>query len=94
MTHASAENPDPNYLLTRVNFHNYIILNGRCVAPSLSLIKASNSIIQADLENTHYVGQVFAIMSHSQRRIERESVLLDVKWFHRKLDINLHHWVQ
>ncbi|KAG1895251.1 uncharacterized protein F5891DRAFT_1194306 [Suillus fuscotomentosus] len=70
MTCASTENPDPNYLLTRANFHNYIILDGRCVASSSSLVKASNSIIQVDLNDTCYVGQVFTIISHSQHGIE------------------------
>ncbi|KAG1836489.1 hypothetical protein C8R48DRAFT_680488 [Suillus tomentosus] len=35
-----------------------------------------------------------AVKRRCQRGIERESVLLDVKWFRRKLDINLRHSVQ
>ncbi|KAG0707283.1 hypothetical protein DFH29DRAFT_995086 [Suillus ampliporus] len=58
MTCASMENLDLNYLLTCANFHNYIILNGRRVASSSLLVKASNSIIQVDLNDTRYVGQV------------------------------------
>lgn len=83
---------DPNYLDSRATSHSHLILDGRRITPSKSVIKAPNSIIQIDLNGTRYVGQVIEIFSHKQDRVEGISILLYVKWFCRLSDVDTAAW--
>jgi hypothetical protein len=75
------------YLKGRIDYHSYVILNGRRIVPSQDIYSAPNALIQTvygegSLRRT-YVGQVQTIFTHEQTispsRLER-TTLFDVKW--------------
>ena len=82
--HCSVSLPNsPNFLSSYADFYSHIILQGRRVVAADSLTSAPNSIVQAWLDSTWYVGQVMKIIGHMQPRIHngKESLLLEVHWF-------------
>ena len=75
------------YLSGSATFHSHIILDGRRIAPCPHKEKASNAIVQVDLNGTRYVGQVIAIITHTQSKIPIPTrTLLHVDWFVRCAD--------
>lgn len=72
---------EPNFLRDKALLHNYILLNGRRIVASAHMFKAPNSIIQACIGNSKYVGQVYDILTHVQPPFAKPSVLLHVFWF-------------
>lgn len=84
--------PEPNYIDSRATSHSHLVLDGRRILPSKSAAKAPNSIIQVELNRTHYVGQVISIFSHHQDRVNDTTVLLNVEWFRKLSDIDTSTW--
>lgn len=89
---AHSDDPNPNYVFGRAKFHKHIILDGRRITPSASLTHAPTSIVQMDLNNKRYVGQIFHVFTHKQPKIEKVVELLDVHWFCRLEEADTKHW--
>ncbi|KAI5114857.1 hypothetical protein M0805_000189, partial [Coniferiporia weirii] len=84
--------PISNFLHKHANFHTFLVLNGWRITPSASTAKAPNSIVQIQFDNILYVGQVVAIILHSQSRIDNTSTVIHVHWFRRLQDVNTTAW--
>ncbi|KZS99348.1 uncharacterized protein LAESUDRAFT_718710, partial [Laetiporus sulphureus 93-53] len=70
------------FLTTTVYVHDYLVLDGRRITPSRGVgWKAPNSIIQINLGNTRYVGELRAIITHRQVNIQESQHLVHVEWF-------------
>ena len=81
-----------NFVTNKAKRHKYLILDGRRIVPSESVFSAPNAIVQADLNGRRYVGQVFSVLTHKQRQVNKEETLMDVRWFKRLENVNTAHW--
>lgn len=72
-----------NFLNSRAKFHKYLVLDGRRLIPSRSLTYAPSAIIQADFNNTRYLGQIFDIITHHQTGTNGPTILINVHWLIR-----------
>jgi hypothetical protein len=81
-----------NFVSNKAKSHSHLILDGRRITPSNSLKSAPNSIIQVQLDGKRYVGQMFSILTHRQPGVNKDEILLDVRWFKRLENINTTHW--
>ena len=89
---ATDDYQNANFVTNKGKSHKHLILDGRRITPSDNLFSAPNAIVQVEFDGKRYVGQVFAVLTHKQRRVDKEETLMDVRWFKRLEDINTAHW--
>ncbi|KAF7372087.1 alcohol dehydrogenase [Mycena venus] len=80
------------FLHASAQVHPHIVLDGRRITSSTSLTEASSSIVQLDADGTRYVGQIYNIITHRQRGVERPQYLLDIRWMRRLTDFDMAPW--
>lgn len=85
---------DGNFLNAMAKFHSFITLDGRRIKPSLKAERAPNSIIQMQLGEELFVGQVTSVLSHRQDGIEGAITFLQVRWFRPYRAIDTSPWDQ
>ena len=91
-SHELPSHSQPNFLTIKVQYHDYIILDGRRISASKSHTKAKESFVQMDIGSTHCVGQIFGILTHKQAGCAAPEHLLDVRWFERLRDVDTTPW--
>ena len=85
---ADSDDLNPNFVYARTKFHKNFILDGQRITPSTSLTPAPTSIVQMDLNNIRYVGQIFHVFIHKQAKAEESIRLLKATWFRRLKEAN------
>jgi len=88
----SDDDQNTNFVTSKAKVHKYLVLDGRRITATESTISAPNSIVQTDFDGTRYVGQVFAILSHRQPRVNKDETVLDVRWLCRLGNADTSHW--
>ncbi|KAG1881234.1 hypothetical protein F4604DRAFT_1922240 [Suillus subluteus] len=90
----SYSSSSPNFLSSHAQFHNYAIVDGHHIVAFDSRVYAPNSIVQAEINNKRYVGQVHLIITHWQKGVDVDICLLEVHWFQEAIDFECRHWTR